>query len=382
MSTGVRVLVAGMIARVPGQGGATWAVLQYLLGLRRLGCDVRFVEDVGAGAVPGGLASSPQVRYCAGVMSAFDLDGRWTVVSGNDEVGTPLRTLDAWARDADVFIDLSGVGARIPAAMRIPVRVYVDLDPAFTQAWHVQGADVGLDGHTHHVTVGTGLAAGTADGVPDCDVRWRAISPPVVLERWPASADIATDQPFSTVGNWRSYGTATLGETVLGQRAHSFRELLDLPRRTACRFRVALSIHPGDDADRCRLDRGGWEVVDPASVAATPDTYAAFVRGSLAEIGVAKHGYVATRSGWLSDRTACYLASGRPVVAQDTGVAGAVPTGDGLLTFTDLDSAAAAVESVHRDYDRHARRAREIAVEHLDSDRVLAALLDHAGTAA
>jgi glycosyltransferase involved in cell wall biosynthesis len=138
----------------------------------------------------------------------------------------------------------------------------------------------------------------------------------------------------------------------------------------------ALAIDPGDRADLDALRDNGWLLLDPSRVARTPADYNEFVRGSKGELGVAKSGYVISRCGWFSDRSACYLASGRPVVAQDTGFAGAVPTGEGLLVFSTVEEAAVAIEDVRHDYARHARAAREIAAEHLDSDRVLARLLE------
>lgn len=148
----------------------------------------------------------------------------------------------------------------------------------------------------------------------------------------------------------------------------------DCPVRTFCGAFPTFLVRP-----RAHTSSVTWELVDPADVAATPDRYRRFVQESKAEFGLAKSGYVVSRSGWFSDRSACYLASGRPVVAQDTGFPAYLPTGDGLLCFADADDVVAAVERINGDYGRHRRAARVIAEEHLDSDRVLARLLEHLG---
>jgi hypothetical protein len=196
-----------------------------------------------------------------------------------------------------------------------------------------------------------------------------------VLSRWPV-ADPAADAAFTTVGNWRSYGSIEHDGVHYGQKAHAFRELFDLPARTSQRFEVALSISADETADIEALATNGWQLADPGSAAGTPDRYEDFIRQSKAEIGIAKAGYVRSRCGWFSDRSAAYLASGRPVVAQDTGVGDAVPVGEGLLTFGTLDEAVEAIESVDRGYADHCAAARAFAEDQLASARVLGSLLD------
>jgi hypothetical protein len=181
---------------------------------------------------------------------------------------------------------------------------------------------------------------------------------------------------LTTVGNWRSYGSIERDGVHYGQRAHSLREVVELPRRTTERFELALAIHPDEHRDLEALSGNGWHLVDPAQVAGTPSAYREFVQRSKGELGVAKSGYVRSRCGWFSDRSCCYLASGRPVVAQETGFSDFVPTGEGLLAFENVDDAASAVEALRHDYARHARAAREFAEEHLDSDVVLGRLLE------
>jgi hypothetical protein len=157
------------------------------------------------------------------------------------------------------------------------------------------------------------------------------------------------------------------------------RELMPIPTRTDAVLRPALDVHPGETPDLERLERNGWQLLDPAAVAHDPDSYREFIAGSLAELGVAKSGYVLSRCGWFSDRSACYLASGRPVLAQDTGFPRYLPTGEGLLSFTGVDDAVAGIEEIRANYDRHAGAARALAQEELDSDTVLARLLERIG---
>lgn len=377
MSTGrLRIVVSGMLAGTPGHGGATWAVLQYVLGLRALGHDVTFVEPVAADsdAVEPGSASA---RYFADVTRRFGLaaDAAMLRRGTAETAGIGHDELTRRCAAADLLLDVSGLMAREEMTAGIPRRAYVDLDPAFNQLWHaVEGIDVGLGGHTHHVTVG--LSIGEADcPVPTCGVEWITTLQPVVLADWPAADGIAHDA-LTTIANWRGYGSILHDGVHYGQKVHSLRALMGLPARSAEDLLLALAIHPGETDDLAALDRHGWRLVDPQAVAATPDAYRAFVAGSKGELGVAKSGYVNARCGWFSDRSACYLASGRPVVAQDTGFSRHLPVGEGLLAFATEDEAVAAIASLHADYARHARAARAIAEEHFDSARVLGRLLE------
>jgi hypothetical protein len=380
----LRILVSGRIAATPYQGGATWAVLQYLLGLRALGHDVWFVEPVpGAQIAPAGaaLACSVNARYARRVLASFGLAGRCALVAEGTTHTVGLDYQSLAATRFDVLVNLSGCLRDAELTDRIPVRIYVDLDPAFTQVWHgLDGHDLGLGGHTHFATVGCGI--GTRDcPVPTGGINWHHTLPPVVLSHWAPDATI-TRVAMTTVANWRSYGSTECDGVAYGQRAHSFRAFFDLPRRTAVALAPALAIDRGEVDDLAALAAGGWSLVDPSVVARTPAAYRRFVRSSRGELGIAKSGYVASRSGWFSDRSACYLASGRPVVAQDTGFDQRVPTGAGLITFSTLDEAAEALARVDADYARHAAGARQIAIDTFESGRVLTDLLEHAGVSA
>ena len=261
---------------------------------------------------------------------------------------------------------------------QIPVRAFLDLDPGFNQVWHVTGSDMGLDLHTHFVTVGQNLGRPGCP-IPDCGRTWIPMLPPVALDHWPAAPDLPSRDAFTTIGHWRSYGSIEHGGIHYGQRAHSLRELIELPKRSPARFQLALGIHPDETSDLEALRANGWDLVDPDSLAGDPDRYAEFIRGSKAELSVAKSGYVASRSGWFSDRSACYLASGRPVLAQETGFSEFLPCDRGLIAFSTTEEAAAGAESVEADVEGHGRAARAIAEEHLDARKVLPPLLARLG---
>jgi hypothetical protein len=365
----LKILVSGMVAGDPWQGGATTAVLQYFEGLRRLGHEVLVVEPVEAAAL------APSGTVAAYLRSLGRLAGHVALLErgGTRTLGLSYAEIERFASEADLLLNVSGMLRDERLLEPIGVRAFLDLDPGFNQVWAAEGFDFGLDRHTHCVSVGTRV------GRPDCLVptlgrRWIGTLPPIALPRWPVAEGVG--RAWTTVGNWRSYGCPTHEGLHFGQRAHSMRELIELPRRSGARFELALAIHPDEHDDLGALAENGWTLVDPTTVAATPTAYARFVRRSRAELGVAKEGYVVSRGGWFSDRSAAYLASGKPVVAQDTGFGAALPTGAGLLAFDDVETATAAIETIEGAMGRHRRAAREIAAEYLDAARVLPSLLE------
>jgi hypothetical protein len=395
-----------MIAGDPYQGGATWAVLQYWLGLRRLGHDVYFIEPVAESAlrpadtkpsvgnalrgVPEpedrvsppsterhrgrSLQKSANAAYFKKVLRRFGLEDHGALLIGRECFGRDFQELRNIARRADLLINISGM-LTVPALTEpIARRVYLDLDPAFNQLWQaVQGIDMRFAGHTHFVTIG--LAIGTPEcRTPTCGHEWLKTLQPIVLEHWPTAERIEYDG-LTTIGNWRGYGSIEHEGTLYGQKAHSLRRFIELPMRTKERFLPALAIHAHEERDLAALARHGWTLLDPAEVAATPDDYRQFIQCSKAELGIAKSGYVASRCGWFSDRSICYLASARPVIAQETGFSRSLPVGEGLFAFDSADEALAAIDEVNHDYPRHARAARRIAEEYFDSDKVLGRML-------
>jgi hypothetical protein len=374
-----RIVVSGMIASDPFQGGATWAVLQYLLGLRRLGHSVLFVEPIDeAKIVPDGapLEGSVNYRYLVDALTSVGFDGGHALLMKGTTrtAGTDYAAVRAYCSTADLLLNVSGMLDDPALIEAIPTRAYLDLDPAFVQLWHAQGIDMRFDAHTHFVTVGLGI------GKPECPIPtegrdWIATLQPIVLDQWPLADEVRTDA-LTTIANWRGYGSVEHNGQTYGQKVHSLRELIDLPRLVDERFVLALAIHPAEVRDIAALNENGWELVDPAAVAGSAVSYRSFIQGSRAEFGVAKSGYVRSRSGWFSDRSICYLASGRPVVAHDTGFESHLPTGDGLFAFSSIDDVRNACGEIRSRYAHHRRAAREIAETHFASDRVLNRLLE------
>jgi hypothetical protein len=290
----------------------------------------------------------------------------------------PYVNLIQAARGSDLLINISGMLTDPTLFECIPRRLYLDLDPGFNQLWHaVEGIDVRFGGHTHFGTVGCLIGSPGCD-VPTCGRTWLPTLPPIALSEWPMTAGHAS-AAWTTVGNWRGYGSIEYRGVRYGQKVHSFRRFVELPGRTRARFQPALSIHPGEVKDLDALRANAWDFVDPAAVASTPESYRRFIQCSKGELGIAKSGYVESRCGWFSDRSACYLASGRPVVAQDTGFGQCLPTGEGLFAFSTLEEAVDAIEAASGDYDRHCRRAREIAQAHFRAESILSRLLERVG---
>lgn len=362
------------------QGGAAWAVLQFLLGLRRLGHEVFYIEllQKEPGTLGGqALAQSENADCFHGLMRQFGLEKcSLLLLAGTEQtVGLGYSDLRKLAGRADLLINISGMLADPALVEPIPRRVYLDLDPAFIQLWHsVCGIDMRLDAHTHFVTIGQAIGK-TGCAVPTCGREWIPTLQPVVLDAWPAAGCLMRDS-FTTIANFRGYGSIDHEGIFYGQKAHSLRGYFDLPTISGEKLALALAIHEDEKSDMAALVAGGWQLLDPQEVAGTPMSYREFIQGSKAEFGIAKSGYVHSRCGWFSDRSACYLASGRPVIAQETGFSRFLPTGEGLFSFETIDDVLIAMESINRHYAKHMRAARALAETRFDSDKVLTPLLE------
>ena len=381
-----RIMFCGMIAADPYHGGATWAVLQYILGLKKLGHEVMFVEPMKASAqrppkVP--LPASDNVAYFREVTRQFGIarTSALLIEGGTDTVGVAYDDLLRFAKRADVLINVSGMLTDLALLDAIPRRVYLDLDPAFIQVWHhAYGIDMRFAAHTDFVTIGQRVGLNDCP-VPTCGLQWLKTQQPVVLDEWPFT-EPRESADLTTIGNWRGYGSVEFDGRHYGQKAHSLRQFMALPRLTKEKLAPALAIDPGEESDLAALSENGWRIQDPSRVASSPSGYRSFIQQSKGEFGIAKSGYAMSRCGWFSDRSGCYLASGRPVIAQKTGFEEFLPTGSGLFAFETMDQILAAIEELRRDYPRHARAAREIAEQNLDSDKVLARLLGQIGLGA
>jgi hypothetical protein len=373
MSAG-RIVVCGAVAQKPRQPGHTWQFLQYLLGFRRLGYEVLFFDRLAT-------AEPNRVEYVRSTLERFGI--AWTIAH-DDGTHTGLSRPDtiAWVRSADLLLNVMGfcTDEELLAAARH--RVFLDTDPGFGQMWRELGLANVFAGHDSYVTIAGRIGADNC-AIPSCGLRWETTLQPVVLEEWPVTPPPPMPFAFGAIATWRgAYAPVEYRGRRYGLRAHEFRRFAELPHLTGHRFELALDIDPADHVDRELLEDGGFTLADPSAVTATLDGYRDYVRSSWAELMVAKEMYVASHSGWFSERSACYLASGRPVLAQDTGLDGLLPTGEGLVTFRNLDDAVAAVEEIAGDWERHARVARELAEAYFDSDVVLDRLLRLVGAAA
>jgi hypothetical protein len=374
-----RIVICGAVAQKPQQAGHTWQFLQYLLGFRELGWDVLFVDRL-RGAVE---RDDTRVAYIRRVMQDIGLGDAWSVgLDDGSRIGRTRADVLDWARSGDLLLNVMGFCAdeEIMAAARR--RVFLDTDPGFAQMWCELGlADV-FAGHDAYVTIGERIGEHDCT-IPTCGLDWITTPQPVVLSQWPVS-DYSHGGPirFTSVASWRgAYGPVDFGGHRYGLRVHEFRQFAALPGLTGARLEVALQIDPADDRDLRLLRAAGWVVADPTLVASTPQSYRRYVQRSSAELMVAKGMYVDTRSGWLSERSLCYLASGRPVLAQSTGAESLYPTGRGLVTFETIAEAAAGVAAIRDDYAGHRQAARELAVEHFDSQRVLSRLVERLSAA-
>ena len=368
----MRILFAGIMARYPF-GGVTWCSLMYLLGLRALGHEVFYIEDTGEcvyDPVQNARATDPSygTSYIHAALEPFGLGDRWTFVNYDGSYhGRSAADVGRYCAEADLFINLSG-GSWFwrDEYARIPHSIFIDSDPAFTQLaiakaepWYVEF----FQRFNHLFTFGSNIGT-PACTVPTGSMTWHKTWQPVTLENW--ATDVSPQDPFTTVMTWQIESFTDVG----GNKDQEFIKFIDLPSRTTQPFELAVN------GPRALLESRGWRTVDAMRVSRTPWEYRDFIHRSKAEFGVAKHTYVASRSGWFSDRTECYLASGRPALVQDTGWTAHLPNGEGLLAFATPDDVLAGLERINGDYSRQARMAHDVAREHFAADRVLPRLLE------
>ncbi|HWC10904.1 MAG TPA: hypothetical protein VG455_06740 [Acidimicrobiales bacterium] len=371
------VVIAGSLAQKPRHGGHTWVFLQYLLGFRRLGWDVLFVDRLPPGFTDAGGAAAALDR----VMHRSGLDGCWSLLADGGEAAAGLPFPEVLSRTSRSALVLNVMGfltdERVLGAA--PRRVFLDIDPGFPQMWRALGLADLFSGHDDFVTIGESIGEPTCH-IPTCGLPWVTTCPPVVLDHWPPQP--GPGEAVTSVATWRgAYAPVEYAGRTYGLRAHELRRFAALPASSPLPLHLALDIHPADHADRARLQASGWTLVDPETVAADPWSYRRFIQDSAAELMVAKNMYVRSRSGWLSDRSLCYLASGRPVVAQDTGFSVRYPSGLGLLAFSDFDEAVEALGAVAAEPVKHGVAGRELAEAYFDSDLVLTRLLEKLGIA-
>jgi hypothetical protein len=358
--------------------GNTWAFLQWVLGFRELGWEVWMIEAltsdrcIDAAWHPCPFAESANSRHWRQVVDRFGLADAATLLVDGDAPN--VQEAKRFAADADLVLNVSG-RLRIPE-FRTPRarRVYLDLDPAFTQIWaDVYGVDMNFTGHDAFFSVGTRLGR---EGclAPTCGIDWMPTLPPVVLRYWPLQPQSGFVS-FSTVAHWRGYGWCEWNGRWYKDKAEEFTKLVSLPRRVGARMEIATEVRALQD-ELGAFSEAGWTLEDGYAVSRSLECYETYIRDSSAEFSAVKGGYVLSQSGWFSDRSVCYLASGRPVVLQDTGIGRAVPATKGLHLFSDLEGAVTACRTVVEHFSEEQHAARTLAETYFASHLVIERMLE------
>ena len=385
---GARIVVLGMMSRMPVPG-VVWQTLHYLVGLQRLGYEPFYVET--HGRAPTMLMTSAEddggtlaASFIDRILRPFDLGRQWAFQALHGDgrcFGMSEGSLRRLYRSAALLIDLHGGTAPRPELAETGRLAYLETDPVQLQVELSQGRQSTFDFlEPHSVFFTFAENYGRPDCMlPRCDrFAFHPTRQPVVVDLWRSGRPSSSGEAFTTVGNWRQAWRDVVfeGEAYTWSKHHEFLKYLDLPRRTAQPLELALASCATEDRELLR--RRGWRVRDAHELADLHD-YRDYIRSSRGEFTVAKDQNVRLRTGWFSDRSATYLAAGRPVITQDTGFASALPTGEGLFGFSTMDEALEALAATAADYARHSRAAAAIAREHFAHDVVLPRLLADAG---
>lgn len=386
MSDRLRLVILGMMGRMPF-GGHSWLFLNWMRGFQRLGHDVWYAEDDSTWPYDPLQNTTTDdcsyaLRHIAEGMERIGLKDRWVFRLADRKGacwGMSESRLDELYRTSSALINLEGGTMLREEHLVAPFRVFLETDPVLAEVQHAQGTRSGFEDHHVIATYGENF------GAPDCRVpldnlQFVKTRQAIDLELWPV-AERPRARFFTTIGNYRQEGNDVEvdGETYYWSKHIEWEKFIDLPRHTQQPFKLAMMPAL---PDRKRLRAEGWRLVDPFKMSldlfgAYPD----FIRRSRAEFTVAKDQNVRLRSGWFSERDVCYLASGKPVVAQDTGYSNIFPAGDGLFPFITMDQALGAIDAINSDYPRHCRAARAIAEEYFEARIVAARLLRDLGLA-
>ena len=397
----MRIIVTGLVGQY-AFGGVAWDYLQFVEGFRQLGHDVFYLEDTEMwpyDPIKNTISEdcTYNVNYLRGVMEKFGLAGRWIYRSAPDASyhGHTEAEAKELCATADIYLNVSGCGWLRPEYLAIPCKVFLDSDPMFTQVALLSGKQDVIErirAHDRHFTFAENIGAPDCR-VPDAGFHWIPTRQPIVLDWWlplegqaparpnapesgSAGAEPSTPRDvFTTVMNWVSYKGCEYNGETWGQKDVEFLKFVDLPQRTTQKFEIAMGMGPGMKRPTEMLQQKGWQIIEPAEHLPDPWTYREYLRRSKGEWSVAKEGYVKSRSGWFSCRSACYLALGRPCVLQDTGWSNVYPTGRGLFAFRTMDEVLTAINAINADYAAHSRAARELAEQMFDARNVLADLI-------
>jgi hypothetical protein len=373
------------VASFPEGGGHFWVYMQYVQALRATGCEVYWLERFRRGKDP--RRDERAIPEFFARMARFGMDGKVLLYMQDDGpegsepqltfLGTTRQEAESVLRRSDLLLNFHyAIDPRLLACARRTA--LVDIDPGLLQLW-ISTGQLRVPPHDCYLTIGETVGTAAAR-FPDCGVSWIRFRPPVCLDLWPYSFD-PRPAPFTTVAGWWSgmwVREVVDGRDVLYENTKriSFLEFVDVPTRTPQSLELALFLASDDDADLTVLQQHGWRVQRSQDVAGTPEQYRSYVQQSRGEFSCAKPSCIKLQNAWISDRTLCYLASGKPAVVQHTGPSDYLPDGLGLLRFTTLDEAVAALDRVNSDYERHARAARDIAATWFDGTAVLEHILN------
>jgi hypothetical protein len=381
------IIVFGILFWFP-LAGVTYQFLHYLLGLRRLGYDPYYIEDSGRWIYDPKLNdlspdASGNLAAVVPVLEAFGFKERWAFrgnYPGGRCYGLTEQHILRLYREAEAFLNVTGAQELREEHLACRRRIYVETDPVAAQVKVAQGDKdtiAALEAHDTHFSFGGNF------GKPDCLVplqrfNWLPTVQPVVLDLWDNPSVEKNGAAFNTIATWHNKGKDIVfnGETYYWSKDREFQRFLDLPMRRESPFELAVAV---DDETRRTLARNRWRITDPLKLSGDMANYRDFVLKSRGEFTVAKDQNIRLRSGWFSDRSACYLAAGRPVINQDTAFATYLPTGKGLFSFRTIEDILLAVDEIERDYEGNCRAAREIAREHFAAEKVLGSLMARAG---
>ena len=391
MLNSMRIIVTGLIGQY-AFGGVTWDYMQYVLGFQALGHDVWYLEDTSTWAYDPvkqepSADCSHNTNYLARVMREFDMGDRWIYRNGADDTyhGVSDSTeAEKIIASADVLANVSGACWLRPETSAIPLKLFLDGDPMFTQIGLATDPDSEYSrrvaSHERHFSFGMNIGHPGCE-VPTAGLNWKPTVQPIALDWWsktlmPAGAGHIAADAWTTVMNWASYAPKEFEGKAYGQKDLEFTRFVDMPSLTQEKFVLAMGQGVGKSRPTTMLEEKGWTIIEPDVHLPDYASYHDFLTNSKGEWSIAKNGYVRSRSGWFSCRSACYLAAGKPVVVQDTGWTDHLPSGDGVLAFSTPEEAAAAVDLVSDNYLHHSLAARAFAEEHFDAAKVCADLLE------
>jgi hypothetical protein len=372
------VIAVGIAGHPIAAAGNTWAFLQWVLGFREAGWDVWMVEAlpseklVDEAWAKSSYEDSANKAHWEQVTQQFGLEACSTLLV--DERADNLDQARDFATEADLFLNVSGHFKSKMLTFSKARKLYLDLDPGFTQIWaETYGSDMNFSGHDVFFTYGTRL--GQADcKAPTCGMEWKGILPPVVLSHWPCQPLQTEFEKFSTLAHWQGYKWCEWKGQWYTGKSEEFHKLLDVPRSVPGVIELATEVE-ANAIELKSFAEAGWHLVQGTEISRSFNTYEAYLRNSSCEFTAAKGGYVLSQGGWFSDRSVCYLASGRPVVLQGTGIETTVPVGEGLHVFGDAVSAAQACCQVLENFSQNQRAARLLAERFFDSRVVINSLL-------